>query len=48
MCEKCPELEKAIELYRRVISLIGDTVTVGEARKLLAEALDLKKQLHPE
>lgn len=48
MCDKCHEIDKAIERYRRVMSLIGDTMTVSEAKKLLAEALDQKARLHPE
>lgn len=48
MCDKCHELNKMIDRYRRVISLIGDTVTVNEATKMLAEVLDQKARLHPE
>jgi hypothetical protein len=48
MCEKCPELDKAIERYRRVISFIGDAATVSEAKKLLADMLAQKALLHPE
>lgn len=48
MCEKCQELDRSIERYQRVIALIADSVTVSEAKKLLAEALDNKAKLHPE
>jgi hypothetical protein len=48
MCEKCPQIDKTIERYRRVIMSISDPVTVGEAKKLLAAALGQKAELHPE
>jgi hypothetical protein len=47
MCDKCPELDKAIERYRRVIRSINDPVTSEEAKKLLAEILAQKAILHP-
>jgi hypothetical protein len=47
MCEKCSELDKAIERYHRVIRSILDPVTVSEAKKLLAEVLQ-QGLLHPE
>jgi hypothetical protein len=48
MCDKCPELDKAIERYRRVIASIFDPVTVDRAKELLAEVLAQKSALHPE
>lgn len=47
MCEKCPELDRAIDRYKRIAMFINDHLTVAEAKKLLAEALDKKAQLHP-
>jgi hypothetical protein len=47
MCEKCPELNEAIERYKRVVLTIGDPQTVEVAKKLLLQALERKIELHP-
>jgi hypothetical protein len=48
MCEKCAELDIAIERYKRVIALIQDSLTVSEAKKMLSEAMAQKIELHPD
>lgn len=48
MCEKCVEIDKTIERYRRIIASVTDQFTLDQARELIAE-LDAKKAaLHPD
>ena len=48
MCDRCTELDEAIERYRHVISLITDAETVSEAKKLLEEIIFQKAIMHPD
>jgi hypothetical protein len=47
MCEKCVEIDKAIERYRRIQRQIGDEVTVDRTKELIADLTDQKAALHP-
>jgi hypothetical protein len=48
MCDKCVELDKTIERYRRILLSIGDQVTVDRTKELIAELQAKKAALHPE
>ena len=48
MCERCVEIDKAIERYRRILLSIGDQITVDRTKELIAELQAKKDALHPE
>ena len=48
MCDKCVEIDKAIERYRRIILSIDDVLTVEGIKRLIAESEAQKAALHPE
>jgi hypothetical protein len=48
MCEKCVEVDNAIERYRKIQRSIGDQVTVDRTKELIAELTAQKVALHPE
>jgi hypothetical protein len=48
MCEKCVEIDKTIEWYRKVQRSISDQKTIDGAEKLIAELETKKSALHPE
>jgi hypothetical protein len=48
MCEKCVEIDKTMERYRRILLAIGDQVTVERTRELIANLQAQKLALHPE
>jgi hypothetical protein len=48
MCDKCVELDKRIERYRRILLSIGDQVTVDRTKELIADLQAQKASLHPE
>jgi hypothetical protein len=48
MCEKCAEIDKAIERYRKIQRSIGDQVTVDRTKELIADLQVQKAALHPE
>jgi hypothetical protein len=48
MCEKCVEIDKTIERYRRIQQSIMDQVTVDRTRELIADLEGRKTALHPE
>ena len=48
MCEKCVEIDKTIERYRRIQQSIMDQVTVDRTRELIADLEARKAALHPE
>jgi len=48
MCEKCVDIDKAIERYRTIQRSIGDQVTVDRTKELIAELMAQKAALHPE
>jgi hypothetical protein len=46
MCEKCVEIDKTIEWYRKIQR--SDQKTIDGAEKLIAELETKKSALHPE
>ena len=48
MCEKCEEMDKTIERYRRITERILDPAFVDRAKELIAELEAAKAALHPE
>ncbi len=48
MCEKCVEIDKAIDRYRNIQRSIGDQVTVDRTKELIADLEAQKVALHPE
>lgn len=48
MCEKCDEIDKTIERYRRIKEKILDEAFVERATELIAELESDKAKLHPE
>jgi hypothetical protein len=48
MCDKCAELDKKIEHYRWIASMIGDQLTLDRIKALIALLTSQKKALHPE
>ena len=47
MCEKCEEIDKTIERYRRIKERIQDQAFVDRAKELIAELEADKAALHP-
>ena len=47
MCEKCDEIDKKIERYRRIQARIGDQAFVDRAKDLISELEAEKAALHP-
>jgi hypothetical protein len=47
MCEKCVELDKKLEQYRRVAGSITDQLTIDRINKLIRETVAEKAKLHP-
>ena len=48
MCDKCAQLDKKIEHYRRLLLGIGDQLTVDRIKQLIADLRAQKAALHPE
>jgi len=48
MCDKCDELDKKIEHYRKISSAIGDQITVERINAMIADLQAQKVVLHPE
>jgi hypothetical protein len=48
MCDKCVELDKKIERYRRIAAAIADQFTVDGIKASIAELEAQKVELHPE
>jgi hypothetical protein len=48
MCDKCVDIDKAIERYRKIQRSIGDQVTVDRTKELIAELNTQKAALQPE
>jgi hypothetical protein len=48
VCEKCVEIDKKIERYRRIQQSILDQLTVDRAKELIADLETQKAALHPE
>jgi hypothetical protein len=47
MCEKCVEIDKTIERYRRILHSINDQITVDRTKELIATLEGQKAALHP-
>jgi hypothetical protein len=48
MCDKCVELDKRIEHYRKISLSISDQVTVEGIKTLIEDLQAQKVALHPE
>jgi hypothetical protein len=48
MCEKCINLDKKIERYRKMASRVNDQITVAGLAELVADLIARKAELHPE
>jgi hypothetical protein len=48
MCEKCVELDKKLEQYRRIASSITDQLTLDRINKVIRETVAQKAKLHPD
>ena len=48
MCDKCIELDKRIEQYRRLSGLINDRLTIERFEAAIKDLQDQKAALHPE
>jgi hypothetical protein len=48
MCDKCTELDKKIEHYRRILLSIGDEITVDQIKAMIGDMHAQKAALHPE
>ena len=48
MCDKCDELDKKIEHYRRILLSIGDQITVDRIKAMIGVLHVQKATLHPE
>lgn len=48
MCEKCIELDRKIEQYRRVASSMTDQLTIDRINRLIKDTLAEKARLHPD
>jgi hypothetical protein len=48
MCEKCDELDRRIERYRRLSSFISDELTLSAIAVLIERHEARKRELHPE
>jgi hypothetical protein len=48
MCDKCAELDKKIEHYRKLSASISDRLTLDGIKALIEEKQAQKAALHPE
>jgi hypothetical protein len=48
MCDKCVELDKKLEQYRRLASSITDQLTIARLNKLIEDTVAQKAELHPD
>jgi hypothetical protein len=48
MCEKCVEIDKTIERYRRILLAISDPITIDRTKDLIADLQAQKAAFHPE
>ena len=48
MCDKCIELDKKLEQYRRLASSIADQLTIDRINKLIKDTVAEKAKLHPD
>jgi hypothetical protein len=48
MCDKCIELDKKLEQYRRIASSITDQLTIDRLNKLIRDTVAERAKLHPD
>jgi hypothetical protein len=48
MCDKCKELDKKIEHYRKVAGALNDRLTIDHLNRMIADMVAPKAALHPE
>jgi hypothetical protein len=48
MCDKCVELDKKLEQYRRLASSITDQLTIDRLNKIIRDMVAEKAKLHPD
>jgi hypothetical protein len=48
MCDKCAELDKRIEHYRKMTLAVSDQLTVERIKELIEDLQAQKVVLHPE
>ena len=48
MCEKCTEIDKKIEHYRKIAFSLYDQLTIDRIKTLIADLEAQKAALHPE
>jgi len=48
MCDKCVELDKKLEQYRRIARSIRDELTIDRINKLITDTAAEKAKLHPD
>jgi hypothetical protein len=48
MCEKCTEIDKTLERYRRILLAIDDQVTIDRTREMIGDLEAQKAAFHPE
>ena len=48
MCEKCVEIDRRVERYRRLSSGLTDEATLDGIKKLLTQLKAQRSALHPE
>jgi hypothetical protein len=48
MCDKCVELDKKLEQYRRLASSITDQLTIDRLNELIRDTVAEKAKLHPD
>ena len=48
MCEKCAEIDKTLDRYRRILLAIDDQITIDRTRELIGDLEAEKVKLHPE
>jgi hypothetical protein len=48
MCDKCIELDKKLEQYRRLASSITDRLTIDRLKKAIKDTVAERAKLHPD
>jgi hypothetical protein len=48
MCDKCVEIDKKLEQYRRIASSITDPLTISRINELIKDTAAERAKLHPE
>ena len=48
MCEKCVDIIRSIDRFRRIVRSISDDLTVERAKAVITDLEEKKAELHPE